>query len=120
MDQQYFEQNEENSNHYFENKRSQSFETAALFLGGIAIATSCCIYSAIFCGALSIMFALLSRGGEMTLSYRGKTGLWLGIIGIVVTVIFYAYSFYSAIHYYGGIDEMMQAFYSMSGLEGVY
>ena len=48
----------------YEDKRSNGFATAALVLGIVGIATGCCVYTGIICGALAIIFALLSRGGS--------------------------------------------------------
>ena len=95
-----------NQNRY-EDKRSPALATASIVMGIIALATSCCIYSAIVTGALSIIFALLSRGGEMTLDSKGKIGLTLGIIGLVLTIIVYAIMFAYMIHYYGSFDNML-------------
>ena len=45
---------------YYGEKRSQGMAIAAIVMGIISIATSCCIYAAIVTGALAIIFALLS------------------------------------------------------------
>ena len=47
----------------FNNKRSQEMETASLVLGIIAIASCTCLNVSIICGSLSMLFALLSKGG---------------------------------------------------------
>lgn len=96
-----------NQNRY-EDKRSSGLATASIVMGVIALATSCCIYSAIVAGALSIIFALLSRGGEMTMDSKGKLGLALGIIGLVLTIIIYTMAFAYMIHYYGSFDKMLE------------
>ena len=67
----------------YKNKRSAGFATASLVLGILSLVTCCCIYSALPFGALAIIFALLSRGGEMTMDSRGMTGLGLGIYRVV-------------------------------------
>jgi hypothetical protein len=95
-----------NQNRY-EDKRSSGLATASIVMGIIAIATSCCIYSAIVAGALSIIFALLSRGGELTMDSKGKIGLTLGIIGLVLTIIVYVAVFTYMIQYYGSFDKML-------------
>ena len=46
-------------------RRSQRMENAALLLGVIGAATFCLVYPALICGSLAIVFALLSRGGEI-------------------------------------------------------
>ena len=113
MDYQYYQPN----NSFTPEKRSRAMETASLILGAISIATSCFIYAALFCGALSIMFALLSRGGEMTLSQRAKIGLILGIAGIGTTILLYAYAFFILLGQYGSLANLLDAMASFSGFD---
>lgn len=72
---------------YFD-KRSSGMATAAMILGIIGLSLVCCPYVSIPCGALAIIFALLSRGGERTCSTRGQTGLILGILGLSLGILF--------------------------------
>ena len=74
-------------------KRSHGMETAALVLALISISTCTCIYLSIPLGALAVMFALLSKGGETTLNSKSKLALCLGIAGMVLTVLLYTFSF---------------------------
>lgn len=67
-----------------------------------------CIYSALIFGALSILFALLSRGGEMKMSERAFVGLVLGITGLVIAVAAFAFMFLFTVNTYGGFDAFMQ------------
>ena len=85
----------------YDSRRSGSFATAALVLGIVGTATGCCIYTGLICGALAILFALLSRGGEMTLDSRAKAGLTLGIIAVSVAILFYVLMIAYAVFYYG-------------------
>ncbi len=77
-------------------RRSQRMENAALLLGVIGAATFCLVYPALICGSLAIVFALLSRGGERTLTSRAKAALILGSIalGIVLAMIIYTFAIY--------------------------
>ncbi len=113
MDNQFYQQ----MNFVPQNRRSQGMELASLILGLIAVSTCCCIYSALFCGSLSIMFALLSRGGERTLSSRAQIGLILGIVGIAATMLFYAYSFTMMLLQYGSLDSLLDATAVYSGYD---
>ena len=92
----------------YKNKRSAGFATASLVLGILSLVTCCCIYSALPFGALAIIFALLSRGGEMTMDSRGMTGLGLGISGIVLTIVIFIIMFIYTVSFYGGFDAFMQ------------
>jgi hypothetical protein len=92
----------------YKNKRSAGFATASLVLGILSLVTCCCIYSALPFGALAIIFALLSRGGEMTMDSRGMTGLGLGIAGLVLTIVIFIIMFIYTVSFYGGFDAFMQ------------
>ena len=93
----------------YKNKRSAGFATASLVLGILSLVTCCCIYSALPFGALAIIFALLSRGGEMTMDSRGMTGLGLGIAGLVLTIVIFIIMFIYTVSFYGGFDAFMQS-----------
>lgn len=98
-------------------RRSQKMETAAFVLGLIAAATICMVYPALICGSLAVMFALLSRGGELTFSPRAKAGLALGIMGLVIVLLMFAYTILVANLYYGGIEEMLREVYGSMGID---
>lgn len=105
--------------------RSLPMELASIILGVLSITTCTCLYTSIIFGSLAIIFALLSRGGELTMSGRAKTGLWLGIAGIVLFVGAIVLSIV-VIASYGGIepfmeqyDQLLQQFYGVS-LEDMY
>ena len=53
-------------------RHSKHMENLSLIMGIIALSTFCLVYPALICGALGIVFALLSRGGETTFSGRAK------------------------------------------------
>ena len=94
----------------YEDKRSNGFATASLVLGIVGLATGCCVYTPIICGALAMIFALLSRGGERTMSVRAKTGLGLGIAGVVCGILLIVVSFIVVIVQYGGFENYMNAY----------
>ena len=98
-------------------RRSQNMETASFFLGLIAIASSCTVYTSLICGALSIVLALLSRGGEMTLTPKAKVGLIMGMIGLILVVFMFVYTIVFANMYYGGIEEMLREVYGSLGID---
>ncbi len=97
-----------NSGNIVPDKRSKAFSTASLVMGILSFVCSCCIYAALPFGALAVIFALLSRGGEMRLDSMGKAGLGLGIGGIVVTILMFVCMFIYTANFYGGIDELLQ------------
>lgn len=94
-------------------KRSQSMTTAAIILSTIAMSTVCCIYISFVCGILGIIFALLSKGGELTMSHNAKTALSISILAITLTVCLTAGSFILMLEQYGSIDAFWNAYMEM-------
>ena len=92
-------------------RRSQRMENAALLLGVIGAATFCLVYPALICGSLAIVFALLSRGGERTLTSRAKIALILGAIALII------YTFAIAELYYGSVENMARQVYGTLGID---
>ena len=100
-------------------RKTNYMETAALVLGVLSITMCSCLYAAYICGAIAIVLALFSRGGKMKMSSKAKTGLILAIIGIVLTTIFYAASFYIAITEFGSIEGILKEYCDKMGLDFV-
>lgn len=98
-------------------KRSGRMETAALVLGVIAIATLLLVYPALVCGSLSIVFALLSRGGEISLTSKARAGLILGSIALGIVAFLFLYTLVIANVYYGGLEEMAREVYAGMGID---
>ena len=98
-------------------KRSHAFETAALVLAVISIATCTCIYFSIPSGALAVIFALLSKGGESSLNSKSKLAFWLGIAGIAITIIIYTFSIITLLREYGSIEGILNAYSQMTGID---
>ena len=96
-----------NSNLFRQGKsrRSELMEIAALTFGILSIATCTCFYLAIPCGALAVILALLSRGGDMICGAKAYTGLGLGLGGLCLTVVLYALSLFVMIAAYGGFSN---------------
>lgn len=59
---------------------------ASLVMGIMSLVCCCCSWLGTPCGALGIIFALLSKGDE-PMSSQAKTGLILSIVGIALGVI---------------------------------
>lgn len=103
---------ENNSRQYsgspYNSKRSGGLAVASLVMGILSLTASCCIYAAIPFGALAIIFALLSRGGERKLDTKGITGLTLGIMGLIATIVIFTFMFIYSVNYYGGLDKFLE------------
>lgn len=102
----------------YHDKRSRSMATAAMVLGIVGISTGCCVYTAIICGALAIMLALLSRGGEMTMSVNAKVGLGLGIAGVATGILMITLSFAYVIQEFGSFENYMEYYFQL--MENLY
>lgn len=122
--------NHENSN--FQNQNSQNnysyryqpprqtanpYETIAMVLGIASLVMCSCLYISIPVGAMAIILALLSRGKKMELGSKAKLAIILGIIGVVATIIFYAFAFYVAIQEYGSLEALLREACEMSGYD---
>ena len=88
--------------------RSAGMAVASLLMGILGLVMSCCIYPPIIFGSLAIIFALLSRGGEMHMNSYAKAGLILGIIAIICGILFLIYSILTLLIQFGGIEGYLQ------------
>ena len=79
---------------YGNQPKPNCMETFALSLGILSIVTCSCCYLSLPMGAIAILLALLSRGGNMKLGSKAKLAITVGVIGIVITLIMYAVCFY--------------------------
>lgn len=115
MDYQYYEQN----NPYqqpIKDKRSQAMTSAALILGITSIVTCTFLYISIGSGAIAIILALLSKGGELTMSRQAKIACVLGAVGIVMTAIIYTVTFAAIIATYGSLEEYLRIYLQDYGM----
>lgn len=88
--------------------RSAGMSVASLIMGILGLVMSCCVYPPIIFGSLAIIFALLSRGGEMHTNSYAKAGLILGIIAIICGILFFIYSVLTLLLQFGGIEGYLQ------------
>ena len=114
------EHNEHNYNHlqYTKNsqtgdKRSRPLTTAAIVCSTIAISTICCLYLSVICGVLGIIYALLSKGGELTMSQNAKAALWISVFAIFLSITLVAGSFLIVIMRYGSLEAFWNAYMEM-------
>lgn len=101
----------------FNNKRSQEMETASLVLGIIAIASCTCLNVSIICGSLSMLFALLSKGGASSMSSRAMFCFVLGLVSVLITICFYTVSIVYMLHEYGSLSGILNAYSDMTGID---
>ena len=94
-------------------KRSIPMTTAAVVLSVIAVSTICCIYVSFLCGILGIIFALLSKGGESTMSPNARTALIVRVFAVVMTVLLLAASVFTLILQYGSLEAFWNVYMEM-------
>ena len=99
-------------------KRSIPMTTAAIVMSVIAVSTVCCVYISFICGILGIIFALLSRGGETTMSSGARTALTVSVTAIVLTILLFAGSLLTLIMQYGSIEEFWKAYMELVDMYG--
>ena len=107
----------------YQKKHSESMALAAMVLGMISLTACSCIYLSVVCGALGIILALLSKGGECEMNARARTGLALSSAGLILSIIAYTVSFFILLSQYGGIDGLLQEymhFYNADTIEELY
>jgi len=97
--------------------RLNLFEAASIFLAIGAIISCAFFYGAYIMGALAILFALLSRGGQMKMSSKARLGFILGIVAIVLTTVLTIGSVYIAIEEFGSIENALREYCQMYGLD---
>ena len=95
-------------------------QTMATILSVIAIVTTCCIYSSLGCGALSIILALLARGQQKKLTPQGKLTIMTAIAAIVISVSATILMVSMTIQEFGGVESFLKEYSnimeSMTGL----
>ncbi len=97
----------------YTDRRSLPMTTAAVVLSVVAVSTICCVYTSFLCGVLGIVFALLSKGGETTMSPNARMALMVSVTAIVLSVLLLAGSFLTLIIQYGSIEEFWKAYMEM-------
>lgn len=91
-------------------KRSKTMASAAAILSVISISTVCCVYIPFVCGSLGIILALLSRGGERTMSPNAKTALCVSTVAMFTTAALLACSVAVVFMQYGSFDAFWKEY----------
>jgi hypothetical protein len=81
-------------------------ENISVLLGAMALLSVMIVYPTLICGSMAIVFALLSKGGERSITARARTGLILGIIALVVMAFLVTYVIMLVIGMYGGLSNL--------------
>ncbi|MBR4027619.1 MAG: hypothetical protein IKJ01_08745 [Lachnospiraceae bacterium] len=100
-----------------QNNPQNKFEKLAVLLGTLGLFSFTFIYGTYILGALAILFALLSKGGNMKMSSKSKRGLVLGIAGIIISTAFYGIAFYIAFSEFGSLEGILRQYCEMMGYD---
>lgn len=101
-------------NQSYIDRRSTGMAIASMVLGITGVVLALCVYPGFIFGSLSIILALLSRGGEMTTSGYGKAGLILGIIAISFSIFMLFFALATVINEFGGFAGYMNYILEMN------
>lgn len=101
----------------YRSNHSERLAIASMTLGIIALLGCTCLYLSIPCGALAIILATLSRGGQMRYSSKAQIGLIFGAAALILTTIVYGVSFALALSQYGSIEGILKAYSDMTGMD---
>lgn len=77
---------------YYGSDKESSFSSVALFMGILAILSSCTFMFGIIFGCLALLFAHLAKRRRKPLSGNASVGVTTGIIGICLSVVIFVTS----------------------------
>lgn len=106
-----------NPNYYAKQPVVNPYEKASFLLGIVSIFTCSIIYVSFPAGAIAIIFAILSKGGNIKFGSKARLGVLLGVIGLILTIIFYAVAFSIALAEYGSIEAILREACEMAGYD---
>lgn len=72
---------------YYDSDKESPFSSAALFMGILAILSSCTVLPGLFFGSLSLLFAHLTKRLRRPLPSHASIGVTTGVIGICLSVV---------------------------------
>lgn len=109
------------SNQNFQNyrpqpKNSPTMERAAFALGVAALVSSMFVYPSLICGALGMILALLSKGGELQMTGKAKAAFGLSLGGLIFTILLIVVSYVVAYFIFGGTENMVRFFEEMQNM----
>lgn len=109
--QQNFSSNPNNYHHNYDatlHPAVNIYEKISFALGITSILTCSIIYISFIAGSMAILFAILSKGGNMKFGSKARRGAVFGVVGLILTIIFYAIAFQIALAEYGSIEGILR------------
>ena len=93
------------------------FETFSWVFAVAAVFSALFFYTSYIFAALAIVFALLSRGGQMKMSRKSKFSLAVGVFAIIFTTVLTIAAVYITIQEYGSIENVLREYCNMYGYD---
>ena len=97
-------------NSYYPQPRTNKMAIVAMIFGVISIASCWLFYISIPMGAMAAIFASLSRNWRHDYSKQARTGMILGLIGIVASVIITSIFFTILLRTFGSIEGILREY----------
>lgn len=102
-----------NSNYVY----SPAMESRAYTMAFLSILSCAFVYTGLIFGSLAIIFALLSKGGLTKLNSRAKAAIFIGTIGIMISIGIASYSVYHVLTQYGSFEAYFQYYFESRGID---
>ena len=104
-------------NSYYSQPKSNKMATMAMIFGIISIASCYVFYISIPLGAMAAIFASLSRNQSYNYTTKARTGMMLGLIGIVVSAIITSFILTILLREFGSIEGIIREYCRIMGLD---
>ena len=106
-----------NSYNHSTKPQTNPYEKFAFLFGIISILMCSIIYVSFVTGSMAILFAILSKGGNIKFSKKARLGFIFGILGLALTIIFYTIAFKIALEEYGSFEGILREACEMIGYD---
>ena len=97
-------------NSYYPQPRTNKMAIMAMIFGIISIASCWLFYISIPMGAMAAIFASLSRNESYSYSKKARTGMILGLVGIVVSAIVTSILLTILLREFGSLEGIMREY----------
>ena len=102
---------------YYSQPKSNKMAVMAMIFGIISIASCWLFYISIPMGAMAAIFASLSRNESYSYSKKARTGMILGLVGIIASIIVTCIISIIILHFFGTFEEFLRAYCEFAGLD---
>lgn len=99
------------------NKRCEAMEIAALVLAIISVVSCTCIYVSVICASLSMMFALLSKGGATSMSSRSVASFIISLCAMILTIVMFVSSYIILYSEHGSMKNIINSYSEYTGFD---